>query len=175
MKITREFIINGIAQNAEYELTGVELERAFNEYQSLLDKRAVYEKLEELEYEDVENVPDEILSDLASQYRDKIDTMAENAVNSVIERNAECLAEYKDKWKVFTKTIRIEVEKEYSIKAKNEEDADAIWEKWFERHGEQVINDLEYEMDTQDIDEDDPEEDEYGDPEYADIIEGRDC
>lgn len=38
MKIQREIIINGESQRVDYELTGIELERAFNEYQYTHDK-----------------------------------------------------------------------------------------------------------------------------------------
>ncbi len=171
MKISREIIINGMSNNTEYELTGIELERAYNEYVENHDKGEVIHQLEDLEYEGLEDIPEEIIADLASQVRDKMDALMDDVVLSVIHKNEDKLKEYKDKWKVFTKTVRVEVEKEYTIKAKNEEDADALWEKWFERNGQQVIDDLSEEIDTQNFDEDDPEEDEHGDPDYADINE----
>ena len=171
MKISREIIINGVPQRVDYELTGVELERCYNEYIERHDKDEVIRRLKDLEYEDLENIPENIIADLASQVRERMEEYRDQAIIKLIHDSEELLAPYKEKWKVFTKKVRVEVEKEYTIKAKNEEDADALWEKWFERHSQRVIDDLAYEMDTQNFDEDDPEEDEYTDPEYADIKE----
>ena len=129
MKITREIIINGMSNSTEYELTGIELERAYNEYVEIHDKNEVIHHLKDLEYEDIDGIPEDIIADLASQSREKMENFRDDAVLSTIHDNEDLLAPYKEKWKVFTKKVRVEVEKEYTIKAKNEDDADALWEK----------------------------------------------
>ena len=173
MKITREIIINGMSNNTEYELTGIELERCFNEYQSTKDLSEVVHQLKDLEYEDLENIPEDIIADLASQVREKMNNLMDEVVLEIIRRNAEILEQYKQKWKVFTKTIHVEADKEYTIKARNESEADAIWEKWSERHGDRITEDMCEEVQYNgDWDWDyDMDEDEYCDPDDADIKE----
>lgn len=173
MKITREIIINGESTNVEYELTGIELERCFNEYQSTHDQSEVIHQLKDLGYEDLENIPEDTIADLASQVREKMDNLMDEVVLEVIRKNEEVLEPYKEKWKVFTKTVRVEATKEYTIKARNESEADEIWEKWSERHNEEITDDMCDEVQYNgDWDYDyDMEEDEYCDPDDADISE----
>ena len=173
MKITREIIINGMSNNTEYELTGIELERCFNEYQSTKDRSEVVHQLKDLEYEDLENIPEDIIADLASQVREKMNNLMDEVVLEVIRRNEEILEPYKQKWKVFTKTIHVEADKEYTIKARSESEANEIWEKWSERYGRQITNDMCEEIEYNgDWDWDyDMDEDEYCDPDDADIKE----
>lgn len=173
MKITREIIINGMSNNTEYELTGIELERCFNEYQSTHDRDEVVHQLKDLEYEDLENIPEDIIADLASQVRDKLNNLMDEVVLEVVRKNEETLEPYKQKWKVFTKTIHVEADKEYTIKARSEYEANEIWEKWSERHGRQITEDMNEEIEYNgDWDWDyDMSEDEYGDPDDADISE----
>ena len=171
MKITREIIINGMSNNTEYELTGVELERCFNEYQSTHDRNEVVHQLKDLEYEDLENIPEDIIADLASQFREKMDNLMDDVALDVIRNNEEVLEQYKQKWKVFTKTIHVEAEKSYAIKARSESEAETIWEQWSEQHGDRITEDMYEEVQYNgDWDWDyDMDEDEYGDPDDADI------
>ena len=171
MKITREIIINGMSNNTEYELTGIELERCFNEYQSTKERNEVVHQLKDLEYEDLENIPEDIIADLANQVREKIDNFMDEVALEVIRKNEEILEPYKEKWKVFTKTIRVEAEKEYTIRARSESEADAIWERWSERHGDRITEDMCEEVQYNgDWDWDyDMEEDKYTDPDDAEV------
>lgn len=173
MKITREIIINGMSNNTEYELTGIEVERAYNEYVERHDRNEVVHQLKDLEYEDLENIPEDIIADLASQFREKIDNLMDDVVLEVIRKNEERLEKYKEKWKVFTKTVHVEADKEYTIKARNESEADAIWEKWSERYVNRITEDMCEEIQYNgnwDYDYD-MDEDEYCDPDDADIKE----
>ena len=176
MKISREFIINGESKNVEYELTGIELERCYNEYVELHDRNEVLHQLRDLEYEDIENIPEDIIADLASQVRERMNDLRDEVVLEIIRKNDETLEPYKEKWKVFTKTIHVEADKEYTIKARNESEADAIWEKWSERNGSRIEEDMCEEIQNNgDWDWDyDMSEDEYDDPDNADISE-EDC
>ena len=171
MKISREIIINGMSNNTEYELTGIELERCFNEYQSTKDRSEVVHQLKDLEYEDLENIPEDIIADLANQVREKIDNFMDEVALEVIRKNEEILEPYKEKWKVFTKTIRVEAEKEYTIRARSESEADTIWERWSERHGDRITEDMCEEVQYNgDWDWDyDMEEDKYTDPDDAEV------
>lgn len=175
MKISREIIINGMSNNTEYELTGIELERAFNEYQSTHDRAEVIHQLRDLEYEDLENIPEDIIADLASQVRERMNDLMDEVILEIIRKNGEVLEPYKEKWKVFTKKVTLTVDKEYTIKARNEEEADALFERWSERHGSEMLDDLTEDAEYNgDFDYDDPEEyDEFDDPDNADIVEGR--
>lgn len=173
MKISREIIINGESQNVGYELTGIELERCYNEYVELHDRDEVLHQLRDLEYEDIENIPEDIIADLASQVRERMNDLIGKVVFEIIRRNDEALEPYKEKWKVFTKTVHVEADKEYTIKARNEGEADEIWEKWSECHGGRIIEDMCEEIQYNgDWNYDyDMNEDEYGDPDDADIKE----
>jgi len=173
MKISREIIIDGEAVRRDIDLNGIELERAYNEYVEVHDKNEVIHQLKDLEYEDLENIPEDIIADLASQVRERMEGYRDRAILDLIRENEELLAPYKEKWKVFTKKIEVIVEKEYTIKARNESEAETLWEKWYERHNNQINEDMNYEMRINgdwDLN-DDIEEDEYGDPEDADINE----
>lgn len=171
MKISRDFTIGGCTQNMDYELTGIELERCFNEYQSTHDRNEVVHQLKDLEYEDLENIPEDIIADLASQVRDRMDNLMDEVVLEIIRKNEEILEPYKEKWKVYRKTIRVEAEKEYTIKARSESEADEIWERWSERYGRQITEDMCEEIEYNgDWDWDyDMEEDHYTDPDDAEV------
>lgn len=152
MKISREIIINGQSQRVDYELTGVELERAYLEYQNQSDKAEVTARLKESgEYERWDEIPDEIISQMAEDFRTEMNTIADTmgdgripAMESVFRRHKEDLEEYKEKWKVFSKEVTLTLTHEYTIKAKNKEDADRIFGEWSEqsRNIDQMIEDL---------------------------------
>ena len=100
MKIQREIIINGESQRVDYELTGIELERAFNEYQYTHDKAEVLHQLKDLEYNDV---PDDIVDMIVAKFRGELDGDTFDAmVIGCIENFEDELEEYKRKWKVFS-------------------------------------------------------------------------
>ena len=100
--------------------------------------------------------------------KDEEDVVAESQ-----EENAEVLEPYKEKWKVFVKTIRVEAEKSYAIKARSESEAEAIQEQWSERHGDRITEDMNDEvLYNGDWDWDySMDEDEYVDLDDADISE----
>ena len=177
MKITREIIINSESQQVSYELTGIELERCYNEYVSREEKNAIVNRLDEDEFERIMDIPDDLIQRMAEKYHKFLDEYSADvksaAMNDVLEKFGTELEPYKEKWKVFTKTIHVEANKEYTIKARNESEADAIWERWSERHGDRITEDMCEEVQYNgDWDWDyDMEEDEYGDPDDADIKE----
>lgn len=177
MKISREIIINGVSQRVDYELTGVELERAFREYQNISDKKEVTARLKESgEYERWEEIPDEIISQMAEDFRTEMDTIADTmgdgripAMESVFRRHKEDLEDYKEKWKVFSVKVQQIKEHYYSIRARTEEEATGLLEKYIEDDDNRVNDDFEYEdseYETLYIN-----ETEYEDPENADIKE----
>ena len=142
MKISREIIINGEAQTVEYELTGIELERCYNEYVEQHDRAEVIHQLKDLEYEDLENIPENIIADLASQFREKMENLMDEVVLEVIHKNEEALEPYKEKWKVFSTEVTLTLTHEYTIKARNREEAKQIFESWSENNCDQMEEDL---------------------------------
>lgn len=142
MTIDREIIINGESQNTKYELTGIELERCYNEYVETKNKNEVIHQLKDLEYEDIDGIPEDIISDLASQMQEKLDNARDEIILKLIHDNEELLKPYKEKWKVFSKEVTLTLTHEYTIKAKNKEDADRIFESWSENNAYQMTEDL---------------------------------
>lgn len=179
MKISREIIINGQSQRVDYELTGVELERAFHEYQNIADKKEVTARLKESgEYERWDEIPDEIISQMAEDFRTEMDTIADTmgdgripAMESVFNRHKEDLEEYKEAWKVFSREVTLTLTRDYTIRAKTKEQADAIFERWAENHEDEFISDMEEEIPGGDWDYGMAWEEDDTDPDDADIRE----
>ena len=169
MKISREFIINGESQNVEYELTGIELERCYNEYVELHDRNEVLHQLRDLEYEDIENIPEDIIADLASQVREKMEEYRDDAILSVIRQNGEILEKYKEAWKSYDIEYEQTRRHIFSVKAKRREEAEELFCKWKER------NRREFDDTMNDEDEYDgcicSTDETSDDPDYADISE----
>lgn len=167
MKIQRESIIGGQVQSVEFELTGIELERAFNEYQYTHDKAEVLHQLKDLEYNDV---PDDVVDRIVAKFRGELDGDTFDAmVIGCIENFEDELEEYKRKWKVFSVELTRTLKHEYTIKARDEDEAQRIFERWCEHHENVIASDMHDE---------DPEDDtgffyeeEGCNPDYADITE----
>jgi len=101
-----------------------------------------------------ENIIDEIPAELFGKMVDEVmqekDAMDENmgsnifpAMNAVIEKHKDELKK-EEPYKVFSKEVTLTMTHEYTIKAKNKEDADRIFDAWSEsRHGiNQMMCDL---------------------------------
>lgn len=139
-------------QYVNFELTDAEMESAFNEYQFQMDILTIKSRIKESgEYENWEDIPDDIIYDMAKRYREHMtgfaETMGDNSFPSAeatIKEFADKLDEYREKWKVFSKEVTLTLTKEYTIKAKNKEDAERIFEAWSEsRHGmDQIMCEL---------------------------------
>ena len=171
MKISREFIINGIPQNTEYELTEIELYEATNENLSKHDKAKILNQLNDLEY-NVDEIPEEIISDLASQFRTAIDDAIDDFVLQTIRKNEESLEDYKFKWKLFSKEVTLTLTKEYTIKARTQEEANGIFNVWSESNVDQMVDDLTEDAKWNgEFDYGYTYEEEDGTPDYADISE----
>ena len=170
MKISREIIINGMSNNTEYELTGVELERCFNEYQSVHDRNEIVHYLEDMEYEDLDNIPEDIIADLASQFREKMDNLMDDVALEVIRKNEDVLEQYKEKWKVFSCEVTQTKTHTYTIRAHSSEEAENILNEWMDRHESEVEDDFENEY----VDNTEfgwmEEEEGWDDPDTADIV-----
>ena len=169
MKISREVMGNSM----DIVLTEAEIDRIFNEELARRNKNELISMLEDKGYEAIEDIPDSLIDAMIRKFDEDDDH--EMVWGNVIEYFDEELAEYREKWKVFTKKVTLTVDKEYTIKARNEEEADALFERWSERHGSEMVDDLMEDAEYNgDFDYDDPEEyDEFGDPDNADIVEGR--
>lgn len=168
MKITREIIINGESQRVDYELTGIELERCYNEYVNREEKNAIVNRLEEDEYEGIMDIPDDLIQRMAEKYHKFLDEYSADvksaAMNDVLEKFGTELEPYKEKMKVFeyeiTRTQTITV----TIAAKNEDDSDAYLDRMLD-NGD-LDNDFGYA--EAEYDRGYAEERNFENPEYAD-------
>lgn len=169
-------------QYVNFELTDAEMESAFYEYQFQMDILTIKARLKESgEYENYEDIPDDIFYDMAKSYREHMngfaETMGDNSIPSAeatIKEFADKLEEYKEKWKVFSKEVTLTMTHEYTIKAKSKEDAERIFDAWTEsRDGiDQMERDLTEDVSYNgDWDYGFTYEDDSTDPEYADISE----
>lgn len=133
-----------------FTLTDAEMESAYNEYQFQCDMIETESRLKESgEYENWEEIPIELMEKLAREFREQMRTIEENmgdgripAMEAVFRRHEEELKRYKEKWKLFNKEVTLKLTKEYTIKAKTKEEADAIFENWSERHADRMTDDL---------------------------------
>lgn len=172
MKITREIIINGEAQQVSYELTGIELERCYNEYVNREEKNAIVNRLDEDEFEGIMDIPDDLIQRMAEKYHKFLDEYSANvksaAMNDVLEKFGAELEPYKEKWKVFSREVTQTKTRTYTIRAKNSADADQIFDEWFDHHGDVVDSDFDDEIPEFDFGWLEEEED-WDDPDNADI------
>lgn len=163
MKISREIIINGESNNTEYELTGIEIERCYNEYVEQHDKDDVVRNLKEMEYEDWENIPEEIIANLVSQVRERMKSDRDDAIMLVIHQNEDVLEKYKEVWKSFDIVYEQTRRHTFSVRAKTREGAEDLFSKWKDRNWrdfDDAMNDEdEYDGDIWSTDEtnDDPD------------------
>ena len=167
MKISREIIINGMSNNTEYELTGIELDMASNENLSKHDKAEVFHQLTDLEYK---NVPDDVIEDLASQFRTMINDLIDEYIIKVIHINEGILEQYKQKWKVFTCDVTQTRTRTYSIRAKDAQEAEDMLSRYFDHHENEVESDMEDELPDYDFGWV-SEQENWCDPDNADITE----
>ena len=167
MKVMRKVTLGEVSRNVEFELTGAELERAYNEYVSNHDRAEVWNQLKDLEYE---NVPDELVNELSSEFRSVIDEDRDDYILKIIHWNEEKLEEYKRKWKVFTCEVTQTKTHTYSIRAKDQQQAEEMLNRYVENHECEVESDMEDELPEYDsgwVREDDH----WCDPDNADITE----
>ena len=155
------------------ELTDEEIRKIFDAELEKRTRNELTSVLEDNKYEAIEDIPESLIADMIRKFNEDDDNEAK--WRGVIEYFSEELAEFKEKWKVFTKKVTMTVEKEYTIKARNEEEADKLFEAWSEKHSSEMVDDLTEDAEYNgEYDYDDAEEsDEYGDPDYSDIVEGR--
>ena len=174
MKITREVLINGVSMTTEYELTGIELERCYNEYRATHTADEVRRQLRDSEENyDVDSIPDDVIGTIVDEVHSIIDESTFNdTVLIAIQNNANQLEQYKPHYKVFTKRVRVTLEHEYTIRAKDECDAEDIFDEWSQHHMKVIVGDLTEDVENDgDFDWDSAQEDpDYSDPDNADIM-----
>ena len=177
---TTTIIRNIMGNDITITLTEQEMEKIYEQVQFEYDKIEVKARLEESETEyDVDDIPDDLIETLAKNFRERMTSIAEtmgdgrmNAMENTFKAFKDELEEYEKKDKVFTVEVELRMRKEYTIRAKDEDDAERIFTAWSERNSRQMTDDLtddaEYigEWDT-----DGYYEDSSYDPEDADISE----
>lgn len=175
--ITRNLMGNDV----QITLTEQEMERIYEQVQFEYDKVEVMARLEESETDyDMDNIPDDLIDTLAKDFRERMTAIAEtmgdgrfNAMENTFRAFKDELEEYEKKDKVFTVEVTLTMKKEYTVRAKDEDEAERIFTTWSERNSRQMTEDLtddaEYigEWDTDGF-----YEDGSYDPEDADISEG---
>lgn len=98
----------------------------------------------------IDEIPPELFRQMVKEVMDEKQAMDNNmgsnifpAMNAVIEKHKDELKK-EEPYKVFSKEVTLTMTHEYTIRAKNKEDAERIFEAWSEsRHGiDQMISDL---------------------------------
>ena len=98
----------------------------------------------------IDDIPAELFGKMVDEVMQEKNTMDSNmgsnifpAMNAVIEKHKDELKK-EEPYKVFSKEVTLTMTHEYTIKAKNEEDAERIFEAWLEsKHGmNQMLCDL---------------------------------
>ena len=167
-------------QYVNFELSDAEMESAFNEYQFQCDIVTIKARIKEAgEYENWEEIPDDLIYSMAQKYREHMtgfaETMGDNSIPSyeaTVKDFSEQLEEYKEKWMAFSKEVTLTLTHEYTIRAKNKEDAERIFESWSEHNVDQMVEDLTDDARWDgDWDYGYTYEDSYTDPDNTDISE----
>lgn len=176
MKITREFSINGdVVTPVTYELTGIELEQAYNEYRHTKINNEICQNLEAREEGYViEDIPEDLMEKII---RDVIHDLDDGALNATVASNINAykgeLEQYKKRWKAYSVKVTATVTHEYTVRAEDEDDAERIFAEWSEHHSDEMARDLSDdlvdEVSSVDIETDYPDEEPDFDPDNADI------
>lgn len=172
---TTTIIRNIMGNDISINLTDDELREAYFAYRLKIDKEAVIDFLNDCDTDyDVDNIPEELIENIARKFRAYCVEMDESQkMESALMAFRTSLEEYEKKDKVFTVEVTLTMKKEYTVRAKDEDEAERIFTTWSERNSrqmtEELTDDAEYigEWDTDGF-----YEDGSYDPEDADISEG---
>ena len=175
MKITREIM----GQMIEIDLTEEEMAKIAEEVQTNEDRIYVNAWLTVNGYENADEIPKSLMAELVERYQlerkgldEGMGTNQIPAVEAAVQYFAEELAEYKEKWKVFTKKVTLTLTREYTIRARNQEESDRIFDRWSENHSRQMADDLTENAEYMgEYDYGSSYEDECADPDDAEISE----
>lgn len=169
MKITR----NICGTDVEIELTMSELSEAFDEVRRYNTYEMLNERL--MQEEGIKDeIPDELFEQMVKEVMEEQEGFDEHmgsnifpAMNAVIEKHKDELKK-EEPWGLFEIECTQVRKRTWTVRAKNAEDADHIFEEWRNHH----TYEYDSEMADADIDEDNIDS-AYaceGNPEYADII-----
>lgn len=122
-------------------LTAEELEKSWSEYVWEKTKGDIVNQL--LDMEEFDDVPDDLIEKIATEFLDDIDgTLRDEVMLKAIHKYDAELEQYKHYYKVFTVEVELRLRKEYTVRAKDEDDAERIFTDWSERHSRQMTEDL---------------------------------
>ena len=125
MEITRNILNNDMTIN----LTSEELERAAMEYLYRTARVEVVRQIEDME--EYKNVPDDLIDVITTEFREKMDgDLRDEMILAAIHQHDEELEEYKQKWKVFSVKVTQTKERWFTVRAKDESDADTLLEEF---------------------------------------------
>ena len=169
---------NIMGNDVPITLTEEEMDMIYNDVQFEYDKIEVKARLSESETKyNVDDIPDDLIERMAKEFRERMGNIAETmgdgripAMENTFETFSKELEEYVQKWRVFRKKVTMTVEHDYTIRAKDEDDAENIFQMWSERNSRTIIGDLTEDAEYDgDFDYGWVEEDDETEPDYADI------
>ena len=131
MNITRDMTIGENTQTFSYTLTGIEMERTYNEVVDRKVHDLLYEVLDEKEYENASEIPTELIDEIKEKFSKEMTDLFRTTMENAVEHFEDRLEQYKERLKVFQYEMTRRTTYTISIAAKNEDDADAFMERKF--------------------------------------------
>ena len=174
MKITREIAINGQSMPMEFELTGIEMTRVYNEVEHEKAESDIYMFLKNSGYQKADDISQSLMDEAVQRYLGKREELEKDtrymALDHVHDFYKEEFEEYKNNWKVFTFNLVQTKTHKYAIRAKDEEEAERLRDAWLERNDGVIEEDMEDEFGDYDV-ELFEEDDNWCDPDDCEIKE----
>lgn len=147
-------------------LTNEELERAAKEYLWNTARREVVRQIDD--WEEYENVTADLIDTITSEFREKMDgTTYDETLLAVIHQHDDELEEFKQKFHCFSVRVEQVKSRYYTIRAKDEDEAESILKWRVENNEDGMSDDFEYEDAEYDWNCIDP--DDYTSPEDAEL------
>ena len=170
---TTTIIRNIMGNDVTITLTDEEIRKIARDMQLENDKAEVISRLENSDPEyDMDEIPDDLIEEIAKGFRERMNDAEEYKMADALRAFSSQLEEYEKKDKVFTVEVELTMRKQYTIRAKDEDDAERIFTAWSERNSRQMTEDLTDDAEyIGDWDTDGYYEDDSYDPSDADISE----
>jgi len=140
---TTTIIRNIMGNDVTITLTDEEIRKIARDMQLENDKAEVISRLENSDPEyDMDEIPDDLIEEIAKGFRERMNDAEEYKMADTLRAFSSQLEEYEKKDKVFTVEVELTMRKQYTIRAKDEDDAERIFTAWSERNSRQMTEDL---------------------------------
>ena len=140
---TTTIIRNIMGNDVTITLTDEEIRKIARDMQLENDKAEVISRLENSDPEyDMDEIPDDLIEEIAKGFRERMNDAEEYKMADALRAFSSQLEEYEKKDKVFTVEVELTMRKQYTIRAKDEDDAERIFTAWSERNSRQMTEDL---------------------------------